>query len=93
MHSVETPENFRLARKLIDDFKMHGLEHAVRLMSVAERGEARRLIRYALMLFESKVVLDVAREAVNPRGPRLAVVNDMPGVVHITQGHEEDEGA
>ena len=43
-------ERVEACHKLRADLKEHGLEHAVRLMTVQERGEARRLIRDALRL-------------------------------------------
>lgn len=46
------------AEKLRADLKEHGLEHAVRLMSVAERGEARRCIRNALAAYVLKLIND-----------------------------------
>ena len=76
-HILETKENCQLARKLIDDFKAYGLEHAVRRMSVAERGQARRLIRHALMLFEGKMTMH-------------ALGIDAPGVVHIRQSDDQE---
>lgn len=43
-----TPQDCEALRAKLKEF---GLEHAVRLMSVEERGEARRLIRDALKVY------------------------------------------
>jgi hypothetical protein len=49
--AVDSASKAKNARQLRDSLKQHGLEHAVRLMTVPERGEARKLMRDALKLY------------------------------------------